>query len=156
VRELAPPSEEARPPGQQALPARPSEVTSEAAPAQRASARVAMLREPSAREVPREVVKDESEVALIRAALASLNAGDPQRAFELLEAHAARYPIGAMGRERAGLRVLALCATGRLQEGRREQAAFLAAASDSPLQNRVRGACEPDVDAREPNREPSR
>jgi hypothetical protein len=155
VREQAPPSE-VWPPDQQALRARPSEAASEAATAQRASARVAMLREPSAQEVPREVVKDESEVTLIRAALASLNAGDPQRALELLEAHAARYPIGAMGRERAGLRVLALCATGRSQEGRREQAAFLAAASDSPLQNRVRGACEPAVDAPEPNQEQAR
>jgi hypothetical protein len=122
----------------------------------RGSANVAVLREPTAREVPREVVKEESEVALIRAAFASLNAGEPQRALELLEAHGARYPSGAMGRERAGLRVLALCAMGRLQEGRREQAAFLDAASDSPLQHRVRRACEPSGDAREPNRQQSR
>jgi hypothetical protein len=98
-------------------------------------------------EVPREIVKEESEVTLIRAAFASLNAHDPQRTLELLDAHAARYPIGAMGRERAGLRVLALCDVGRVQEGRREQAAFLQAASDSPLQNRVRGACGTSAEA---------
>jgi hypothetical protein len=120
-----------------------SETAAPAAPAEQA----ASVRVPAATEVARERVKPESEVALIREALASLNANDAQRALELVDAYGLRYPLGGMGRERAGLRVLALCALGRVQEGRREQAAFLEAGSDSPLQNRVRRACEAGAEA---------
>jgi hypothetical protein len=135
--------------------ARAPRAASEPPPLAAPAEQVTSVRAPGATEVARERVKPESEVALIREALASLNANDAQRALELLDAYGLRYPLGAMGRERAGLRVLALCALGRVQEGRREQAAFLEAGSDSPLQNRVRRACEVGAEAPDSARAPS-
>jgi hypothetical protein len=81
------------------------------------------------------------ELALIRAALGSLNAGHPREALQQLDQHAARYPTGVMAEERAGLRAIALCAAGDTRAGLAEQARFLRQAPSSALAARVRGAC---------------
>jgi len=82
-----------------------------------------------------------NELALIRRAMTSLRDRDANRALALLEEHAARFPRGSFATERRGLHVVALCAAGRLDDGRREQAAFLKSAGSSPIAARVRGAC---------------
>jgi hypothetical protein len=83
-----------------------------------------------------------SETELIRKALTSLRDRDAASALSLLDEHAARYPSGAFTTERRGLHVLALCAAGRTQEGKSEQAAFLKQAGSAPIAARVRTACE--------------
>jgi hypothetical protein len=82
-----------------------------------------------------------NELALIRKALTSLRDRDAGRALTLLEEHAARFPSGSFATERRGLHVVALCAAGRVSDGRRERAAFLKASASSPIAARVRGAC---------------
>lgn len=86
-------------------------------------------------------VEPPGELSLIRKAMTSLRDRDAVRALSLLDEHAARYPAGSFGTERRGLRVVALCAAGKLAEGQREQAAFLKSAGGSPIAARVRGAC---------------
>jgi hypothetical protein len=73
--------------------------------------------------------------------MTSLRDRDANRALALLDEHAARFPSGSFATERRGLHVVALCAAGRLDDGRREQAAFLKSAGSSPIAARVRGAC---------------
>lgn len=92
---------------------------------------------------PRATVAGASEeLRLIRGAQAALRDGSPARALAFLDEHAARFgPRAILGEEQAGLRVLALCASGRLDEGRRERERFLARTPDSPMAARVRGAC---------------
>jgi hypothetical protein len=85
---------------------------------------------------------DHDELALIRAALGRLNAGDAAGALQLLDHHAARYAHGVMAEERVGLRAIALCAAGEGVLGRAEQQRFLGMAPSSPLAARVRAACE--------------
>ena len=82
-----------------------------------------------------------SEIALIRGALTSLRQRDPSAALRLLESHATYYPTGLFAKEREGTRVLALCAAGRSDEGRKAKAAFLARSGSSPIAARVELAC---------------
>lgn len=82
-----------------------------------------------------------SELRLIGRALTELRDADPERALALLQRHAARFPRGAFATEREGLKVLALCAAGRIEEGRRAQAAFLRTSESAPIAVRVRLAC---------------
>lgn len=81
------------------------------------------------------------ELSLIRQALTSLRDHDAARALAFLEEHKARYPNGSFVTESQGLHVIALCAAGRLEEGRSEQTAFLSKASAAPIAARVRRAC---------------
>lgn len=81
------------------------------------------------------------ELVAIRAALTALRDQQPGAALTALEEHARRFPHGALMRERAGLRVVALCQLGRQDEGRREQAAYLAHDDSSALARRVSAAC---------------
>ncbi|MDB4972894.1 MAG: hypothetical protein JWN48_1235, partial [Myxococcaceae bacterium] len=81
------------------------------------------------------------EVELIRKAMTSLRDHDAGRALALLEEHAARYPSGAFATERRGLHAVALCAAGRVSEGKSEQASFLRTDSAAPIAARVRRAC---------------
>jgi hypothetical protein len=81
------------------------------------------------------------ELALIRAALTRLNAGDAPGALALLEAHAAGFPEGVMRDERVGLRAIALCTAGESEAGRAQQQLFLQRAPSSTLAARVRRAC---------------
>ena len=90
--------------------------------------------------------RDESpalpELTLIRGALTSLRDGAPQRALTLLGEHAAHYREGAFASERRGLRIVALCALGRLDEGLRERVVFLRREGSAPVAERVRHACQ--------------
>ncbi|HEX6243980.1 MAG TPA: hypothetical protein VFZ61_23855 [Polyangiales bacterium] len=88
---------------------------------------------------PAQVV--ESELDLIDAALAQLRAGSGGGALTLLQRHAERYPRGRFRTEREGLRVLALCESGALAQGRDAQARFLRSAGDAPIAAQVRLAC---------------
>lgn len=68
---------------------------------------------------------------------------DPAGALTLLRTHASRYPKSALSLERSALEVIALCASGRIAEGRAARARFLATAAQSPYVRRVREACLP-------------
>ncbi len=85
------------------------------------------------------------ELHLVRQTLTALRDQNPQQALIWLEEHAQRFPRGSMVRERLGLRVVALCAAGQLESGRREQAAYLQKDNQSPLAKRVRAACGGEV-----------
>jgi hypothetical protein len=82
-----------------------------------------------------------AELDLIDAALGQLNKGAQARALALLAEHAQLYPSGKFSTERQGLRVLALCASGQLEQGLAEQARFLSSDAKAPIAARVRGAC---------------
>jgi hypothetical protein len=82
-----------------------------------------------------------AEILLIRAALTALNRHDPERTLRLLRQHQIEYPQGVMGEERDGLRIIALCESGRFEEGRQESQAFLRNAPHSPLSGRLRSTC---------------
>jgi hypothetical protein len=83
----------------------------------------------------------DSEVGLLRSATDALRLGRYARAMSLLELHATRFPEGALGEERAGLRVLALCGLGKTGPGLEERERFLRASPRSVLADRVRAAC---------------
>jgi hypothetical protein len=82
-----------------------------------------------------------AELDLIRSTLTALRDGQTGRALTLLSDHEQRFPQGMFTTERLGLRVIALCADGALEQGRREQAAFLRRHGETPLAARVRAAC---------------
>lgn len=84
-----------------------------------------------------------AEAALLQRAQTALAAGDPEAALVRLGEHARGYRDGVLARERDALRVTALCAAGRTDEGRAEGEAFLRAHAGSLLAERVRGACAP-------------
>jgi len=84
-----------------------------------------------------------AEAALLQRAQTALAAGDPEAALVRLGEHARGYKDGVLARERDALRVTALCAAGRTDEGRAEGDAFLRAHAGSLLAERVRGACAP-------------
>lgn len=69
-------------------------------------------------------------------------ATDPARALELSSTHAREFPTSPQADVRAALRIDALCKLGRIDEGRREADAFLAAHPGSPARRRVQRACE--------------
>ena len=103
-----------------------------------------VVAEPSEEVAPRASAAEqrgESELDLIDAALAQLRAGSGRGALTLLQRHAERYPHGRFRTEREGLRVLALCESGDLAQGRDAQTRFLRSAGDAPIAARVRAAC---------------
>jgi hypothetical protein len=81
------------------------------------------------------------ETRLLRDAEVSMRSGDASRALLLLDEHAARFPNGVLGEERAAERVLALCALGRTQDARADMQKFLRERPRSPLADRVRASC---------------
>lgn len=81
------------------------------------------------------------EIVLIRAALTALNRRDPDQALSLLQQHRSTYPQGIMDEERDGLRIIALCERGRLEEGRHEGQSFLNKSPHSPLSERIKSTC---------------
>lgn len=81
------------------------------------------------------------EARLLRAAHASLAAGDGRGAMTALDEHASRFPRGALSEEREAGRVLALCAQGRAVEARAAASAFVATSPRSPLAAQVRRSC---------------
>jgi len=81
------------------------------------------------------------EVALLKAAQTALGSGRPSDALASLDQHVARFPKGALALEQRALRAMALCASGRSDEGRRISDALSTSAPGSPLAERVAAAC---------------
>jgi hypothetical protein len=81
------------------------------------------------------------ETQLLADAQRALSAGTPERALALIEAHKARFPQGDLSQEREAVRVVALCALGRVREAGRARAQFLRAWPSSPLASRISAAC---------------
>jgi len=79
------------------------------------------------------------ELGALDHARGALSAGDPTRALADLDA---TPPSPAFAEERQALRIVALCAAGRVDEGRRELARFRAAFPRSLQTERARAACE--------------
>jgi outer membrane protein assembly factor BamD (BamD/ComL family) len=82
-----------------------------------------------------------AEVALMQRAQSALAAGDSARSLEALDALSARHPDGVLREEREAARVLALCASGRVDEARALGQRFLAQTPNSVQAARVRGSC---------------
>jgi hypothetical protein len=83
----------------------------------------------------------ESELSLLENAQQALKRGDSARALAALDRHATEHPGGALASERAGIRAVALCDSGKIAEGQREARRFLSQNPKSPLAVRVRAAC---------------
>lgn len=83
----------------------------------------------------------EEEARLVDDAQRALVSGDPASALRLADAHAARFPRGALAPESAALRVFALCDLGDTPRARVAAGAFLAAHPSGPLAARVRASC---------------
>ena len=83
----------------------------------------------------------EDELTLIVQAEAALRADQPERALRLLQLHERRHPDADTGEERLALRVLALCALGRVEEGRGLRHSFLQQYDRSAYRTRIENAC---------------
>lgn len=81
------------------------------------------------------------ELRLIAQANRALQADQPERTLRLLQLHERRYPDARTSEERLALRILALCALGRLEEGRGLRHSFLRQFSRSAYRSRIEGAC---------------
>jgi hypothetical protein len=100
--------------------------------------------EPQPREaaqLPAPATTLDDELPLLRRAYSELNAGRPERAFEVLDVHAARFPHGELEEAREVARMLALCAMGKAPAAKGRARQFLALHPDSPFAGRVRGIC---------------
>jgi outer membrane protein assembly factor BamD (BamD/ComL family) len=83
----------------------------------------------------------EGEAHLLEQADADLRRGDAHAALARLAEHAAKYPTGALREEREGMRVVALCRSGRNAEGNAAADRFLTRSPRSGLATRIRAAC---------------
>jgi outer membrane protein assembly factor BamD (BamD/ComL family) len=83
----------------------------------------------------------DEEVKLMNAAQAALRAGEPKRALELLNEHAARFPAGKLSTARQVTHMMALCQAGKAEQARHEATSFLAKNPGSPFAARVSGIC---------------
>jgi hypothetical protein len=81
------------------------------------------------------------ELSLLHQAQTALKASQPRRALTLLEAHATRFPDGALREERRAARIVALCELGRMAEAKEEAKRFLEESPQSPLAGRIRASC---------------
>jgi hypothetical protein len=136
VKNVAPRSARAVPSGVVSAPAPPApSIDSEPAVATPSAVEV----EPKApsREAPGEAQTPlDREVALTVKAKALVD-DKPRAALALLDRLERQHPRGALGEERAGLRVLALWAAGDVERARSERAAFLARYPQSPMRERL-------------------
>jgi outer membrane protein assembly factor BamD (BamD/ComL family) len=80
----------------------------------------------------------------------ALSRKEHARAFRILAAHAREFPEGAMQEDRLALEVVALCGSGRVDEGRAATRTFLARFPQSIHAGRVAEACDEDEDASTP------
>ena len=83
----------------------------------------------------------DDELTLIVQAEAALRVDQPERALRLLQLHQRRHPDANTKEERLALRVLALCALGRLEEGRGLRHTFLQQYERSAYRTRIESAC---------------
>jgi outer membrane protein assembly factor BamD (BamD/ComL family) len=86
------------------------------------------------------------ETELLGAVQRALKVGRPSAALDALERYTEECPTGLLYEEATASRVVALCAVGRVQDGRRWADEFARRYPNSPLAPRVRGAC-PSVSA---------
>lgn len=84
----------------------------------------------------------EAELALLGKAQRSLKSGQPNEALRALDEHARRFPSGVLSAERTGVKPVALCQAGRLDEGRSAATSYLRVVPNSVLSNRIRVACQ--------------
>ncbi len=103
------------------VPALPSSKPSEPAPSSRAQDSLAQ------------------EVALLSRATSALRAGHPELALQALSEHQRRFPHGVLSEERRGAKAQALCAAGRVSEGRAQLAQL---AAGSPAAARAKQLCD--------------
>jgi hypothetical protein len=82
-----------------------------------------------------------AELQLIRAA----RDAPPLEALELIDRHAEQFPNGELSLEREGLRVIALCELGRLDEARRASERFVARSPGALLIQRVSTGCRDQI-----------
>jgi hypothetical protein len=83
----------------------------------------------------------EEELPLLQSAQEALRLGDTDRALSLLDAHAKRFPAGALAEERRAAHALAACRKPGDPAARAEAQAFLRNSPSSPLVESVRKAC---------------
>lgn len=95
------------------------------------------------------------EAELIAGVRAAIEAGRTDDALAGLRRHQREFPAGVLLRERHGLRAVALCRSGRADEGRREAEAFVRAHPDSALAARVRQDCGLSAPADPPKKSPT-
>jgi hypothetical protein len=81
------------------------------------------------------------ETRILERARKALADNDAGHALALLDEARERFPQGVLRQERAALRVVALCQTGRQQAGKRAAAAFLQTYPRSAHRARVERAC---------------
>jgi hypothetical protein len=84
----------------------------------------------------------EAELKLIGQAQKALTSGQPNEALRALDEHQRKFPAGALSFERAGVRTVALCQSGRLREGRAAARSYLRNVPNSVLSKRIRVACQ--------------
>lgn len=84
----------------------------------------------------------QAETAALRDAQRALRAGDAARAISLTKTQDATFQAGALGQERAALRIFALCAIGNAAQARSESNDFIRRWPRSPMLSRVRSACD--------------
>lgn len=119
--------------------------TAELAPPEPAAA--APGEQPAALAVPSPSAEEESrqlgeETLLLSKIRRSLREGAPARALDELTDYRRRFEKPLLGMEAAALRVDALCRSGNVQAGRAEAELFQATWPSSPLEQRVRAACQ--------------
>lgn len=114
---------------------RPTPQPSEPSPSPVARTTGSQVRDDAAEDEPSD------EVALIVRAEAALRADQPERALRLLQLHERRHPGASTSEERLALRILALCALGRVEEGRGLRHSFLRQFTGSAYRSRIERAC---------------
>jgi len=83
----------------------------------------------------------DEEVRLVKGAQAALQAGDTQRALQLLDKDAARFPVGKLASVRQVAHMTALCQAGQAERVRQEATSFLAKNPSSAFSERVKTIC---------------
>jgi hypothetical protein len=101
-----------------------------------------LVREPT-RPAPSAPPSLEVETRALGDVQRALREGRPDEALRLLAQQDASFARGSLKEERAAARVLALCAAGRVAEGRAARERFLASYPQSPAADRVRATCAP-------------
>jgi hypothetical protein len=81
------------------------------------------------------------ETELLAEVQRALKSGQALKALYTLDRHSEEFPSGQLYEEATASRVVALCAVGRLQDGRRWADEFARRYPNSPLSSRVHSAC---------------
>jgi hypothetical protein len=110
-----------------------------AAPVAASSLPVASASSEAETESPPDALAVELEV--LRRARGLLNSGDGAGALAALDAYEREHLRGALGQERAVVRILALCQVGRVAEAKQAGALLIRLAPDSPTAKRLRNTC---------------